>query len=186
MATEISLETREGTTVVRIVQSGFLADASWDEEYDGTRRGWGFQLRGLKLYLERHRGTARHVAWARVRRTMAPDDAWQRLTAADALVREGSLANLRPGDRFRFGSADGDVFEGEVHALVPGRDFIGTVANWNHALMRIQLDDLPLRGYRDVGLWLWTYGVGADRVTALEARWTAMLERLFPAAPSGS
>jgi uncharacterized protein YndB with AHSA1/START domain len=181
MATEVWLEARGGKTVVRIVQSGFLADASWNEEFDGTRRGWHFQLRGLKLYLERHRGMPRTVAWARRMRQEAPESAWGKLMAADALLGQGSLEGLRAGERFRFRTAAGDAFEGEVHALIPGKEFAGTVENWNHGFLRIQLDELPLRKTRDVNLWLQTWGVPEEKMRALEARWKALLERLFPA-----
>jgi uncharacterized protein YndB with AHSA1/START domain len=181
MATEIWLETRAGKTVVRLVQSGFLADPNWDGEFDGTRRGWHFQLRGLKLYLERHRGTPRIVAWARRFRQEPADAAWRKLLAADALLAEGSLEGLRPGERFRFRTSQGHVFEGEVHVLIPGREFAGIVENWNHAFLRIQLDDLPLRNYRDVNLWLQAYGVPEAEMRALESEWKALLERLFPA-----
>jgi uncharacterized protein YndB with AHSA1/START domain len=181
MATEVWLESRGGQTVVRIVQSGFLADASWDEEFDGTRRGWHFQLRGLKLYLERHRGTPRRVAWARRFRQEPADAAWRKLLAADALLAEGSLEGLRAGDRFRFRTAAGETFEGQVHAHVAGQEFAGIVENWKHGMLRIQLDELPLRNYRDVNLWLQTWGVPEERMRALESQWTALIERLFPA-----
>lgn len=186
MATEVWLESREGKTHVRIVQSGFLADAAWNEEFDGTRRGWHFQLRGLKLYLERHRGTPRLVAWARRFRDVPAEEAWRRLMARGALLAEGRFDGLRAGDRYRVRMADSAGFEGVVHAHVPGKEFSGTVENWNHALWRVQLDDLPMRNYRDVNLWLQTYGVPETRVRALESRWKALLERLFPApAPAG-
>ncbi len=181
MATEVWLEARGGKTVVRIVQSGFLADASWNEEFDGTRRGWHFQLRGLKLYLERHRGTPRVVAWARRMRDEAPEAAWRKLLASDALLAEGSLDGLRAGDRYHFVTAAGDTFEGEVHEVIPGKEFAGVVENWNHGFLRIQLDELPLRKMRDVHLWLQTWGVPEGKMRALEARWKALLERLFPA-----
>ncbi len=185
MATEVWLEARAGKTFVRLVQSGFLSNSAWDEEYDGTRRGWHFQLRGLKLYLERHRGAPRLVARARQLRDIPAEPAWQRLTAADALVYEGSLEGLRPGDRYRFRTVDGDAFEGEVHSLIPGRDFSGTAVNWNHGFLRIQLDDLPMRNYRDVNLWLQTYGVPENEMAGLESRWRALLDRLFPAPATG-
>lgn len=181
MATEVWLESRGGKTVVRLVQSGFLADASWNEEFDGTRRGWHFQLRGLKLYLERHRGTPRTVAWARRMRQEPPEPAWRKLLAADALMAQGSLDGLRAGDRYRLVTAAGDAFEGEVHAVIPGKEFAGTVENWNHGFLRIQLDELPLRKTRDVNLWLQTWGVAEGKMRALESRWKALLERLFPA-----
>ena len=182
MATEVWLEARAGKTHVRIVQSGFLADASWNEEFDGTSRGWHFQLRGLKLYLERHLGTPRLVAWVRRFRDVGMEEAWRRLMTRHALLAEGALDGLRAGDRYRFRTAAGDTFEGAVHAYIADKEFAGTVENWNHAFLRVQLDELPMRKYRDVNLWLQTYGVPEAEVRALESRWRELLDRLFPAA----
>ncbi len=182
MATEFWLEARGSKTRVRVVQSGFLADAAWDQEYDGTDRGWLFQLRGLRHYLEHHRGTPRHVAWARRLIGVPTAEAWQRVMSARGVLAEGTLDGLREGDTFSFRTVDGDRFEGRFFQSNPGRDFSGTVNNWNNALMRIQFDDLPGRGYRDAQLWISTYGVPAADVAALEQRWKAMLERVLPEA----
>jgi uncharacterized protein YndB with AHSA1/START domain len=43
-------------TLLRLVSSGFGSDASWDDEFEGTKNGWAVFLRNLRHYLERHRG----------------------------------------------------------------------------------------------------------------------------------
>lgn len=178
MATEFFIEAEQGgATCVRVVQSGFLADARWDEEYDGTRRGWMFQLRSLKHYLEHHRGSPRHVAWARRLITVPQAEAWRRVT--EALGVAGALATAREGDAIRFTSAAGDTFQCTLLTVNPPQDFCGTVANWNNALLRVQFDRLPMRGYDDAQLWLSCYGLPAAKVQALEARWTGILNDLF-------
>lgn len=180
MATEIWLESNGSKTIVRIVQSGFLADAQWDEEYTGTQRGWVFQLYGLKLYLEKHRGTPRQVAWARRMIAVPRAEAWGRVMSTSGLLREGRLDGLCADHAFSIRTVDGDRLEGTVHKYDAGEDFSALVTNWNNGLLRVQFDDLPMRGYRDAGLWLSTYGVPPADVQSLEQRWTRMLERLFP------
>ena len=182
MATDVFLEARGGKTVLRLVQSGFGPGAEWDSELDATHRGWIFQLRGLKHYLEVHRGTPRCVAWARKLISLAPEEAWQKLVRDGGLVTEGSLDGLKQGNAFRIRMATGDTFEGEVAANDAPLSFAAITRNWNRALLQIRFDDLPLRGYRDVNLWLSTYGVAEAEVRALENRWKALLDRLFPAA----
>jgi len=59
------LEARGGKTVLRLVHSGFGPGAQWDKEYDGTNRGWTFELQALKHYLEHQRGKERRAAWLR-------------------------------------------------------------------------------------------------------------------------
>jgi uncharacterized protein YndB with AHSA1/START domain len=43
-------------TLLRIVSSGFGSDASWDDEFEGTKNGWAVFIRNLRHYLERHAG----------------------------------------------------------------------------------------------------------------------------------
>ncbi len=62
LATDFHLEAQSGgRTKLRIVASGFGADASWDSLYDGTRKGWLLFALTLKHYIERHHGRARSV-----------------------------------------------------------------------------------------------------------------------------
>lgn len=180
MATEITLEARGGSTLVRLVQSGFGPGAEWDSELEGTRSGWWFQLRGLKHYLEVHRGTPRKVVWARRVISIPRAEAWKRLMSPAGLLREGRLEGLRDGERYRIATAEGDILEGVVHKVAPPTDFVGTVDSLNRAFLRVQFDDLPMRGYKDVNLWLSTYGLPAAQTDALQARWAAILERIFP------
>jgi uncharacterized protein YndB with AHSA1/START domain len=57
---EVTIEAAEGATVVRIVNSGFREDASFDDEYEGVASGWQMALATMKRWLERH-PTARRI-----------------------------------------------------------------------------------------------------------------------------
>ncbi|HUF77813.1 MAG TPA: SRPBCC domain-containing protein [Thermoanaerobaculia bacterium] len=61
---EVLIRREGGTTVLRLVNSGFLEGADWDEELEGVDSGWSQALAVLKLYLERYRGRdrAHHLA----------------------------------------------------------------------------------------------------------------------------
>jgi len=50
---EITISKEEGDTVVRLVNSGFSEDASYDDEYEGVVSGWQMALATLKRWLER-------------------------------------------------------------------------------------------------------------------------------------
>ena len=60
MAQDYYLEGKGGVTVLRLVHSGFLNTAEWDNEYNGTRTGWPMYFRILRHALTRHRGTVAH------------------------------------------------------------------------------------------------------------------------------
>ena len=59
LAVDYYLEARGGGTYLRLVHSGFGPQSEWDEEYDGVRRGWQYELRSLRHYLERDRAPGR-------------------------------------------------------------------------------------------------------------------------------
>lgn len=177
MVTEITLKARGNTTLVRLVQSGFLADSRWDAEYDGTRTGWRFQLRALKHYLERHAGASRELVWVRSIHGLPREEAWKRITASlfggKTPPAAGPVRIALPG---------GEPLEGAVLLAEPPHDFSMLVKNWNDALLRIQSDDLPLRGTRDTHFWMNTHGLEPGKADALRARVREWLEAIFPEA----
>lgn len=181
MMTEIFLESRRGKTLLRLVNSGFLAGPGWDQEYEGTRTGWAFQLFGLKNYLERHAGTPRAPVWVRAVHGLPAQEAWRRLTAAGGLF-EVAVGQLQSGQRYRLRTEGGDTLEGVIQAWNPPYDFSATVENWNHACLRLQCDDLPLRGVRDSSLWFSTYGVPHVDTDRFRTRVAQAFARLFPEA----
>ena len=89
VAVDWTIEGRGGSTTLRVVHSGFGAGGPWDDELDGSRRGWEFELRSLAHYLERHRGAARETLWLRRPTTLNPDEAWARLAPALAPLLDG-------------------------------------------------------------------------------------------------
>lgn len=181
IAVDYHIEDRGGRTVLRIVHSGFSTDAAWDGQYDGTRRGWAFELRGLKHYLEHHRGTPRVVVQAKCTCGDTPvAEAWQRLMSPQAMLAEGDLAGCGAGDRYAIVTADGDRLEGEVRIFGPPEDFCATVENLNDAFLRLRLDAGCMTSPKpEVSLSLSTYGLPAKVTDALQQRWQAMLDGLF-------
>jgi uncharacterized protein YndB with AHSA1/START domain len=176
-ATDFYLEARGGKTVLRLVHSGFSADAEWDALYDGTQRGWKFQLWSLRHYLENHLGTPRQTAYVRTfLKKFSQEEAWQRLFSAKMLALESAPKNLHVGDRYALRTAAGDYFTGIVQALNPPIEFYATVENFNNSILEVHLD--ALFGYRDVNFYLFTYGVPKEQVAGIEARTREFLQRL--------
>lgn len=157
------IEGEGGQTVLRVVHAGFGAEADWDEEYDGTVRGWRYELRGLRHYLGRHRGVSRRVAFVSTGTSLTPQACYARIMGPTGLIREGRLAGLAEGDRYRIVGSAG-AFEGSVLVNRPPLDFAGTVTNLNDALLRYEFYG------RTVRLWAAMWGVDDAVVRALEAR----------------
>lgn len=164
-----------GETVLRVVHSGFGRGAEWDQEYEGVRKGWGYELRALRHYVQHHLGADRAVAWSQVRTALPEAEAHRRVMGPAGLLHDGSIAGLAEGDRYRIVAATGDVLEGTFLRHVPGSEFSATVDGWNRAILRYFYWD------NVASIWLATYGVEAARVKDFERRWTEHLTALLPA-----
>jgi uncharacterized protein YndB with AHSA1/START domain len=171
------IEGREGRTVLRLVHSGFGHDASWDSEYDGTRRGWIFELSSLRQYLEKHAGRDRAAFW--VQRPFAPGaaGAWARMTGAGGLFSSGSVAGLGVGDRCSLTMATGERLEGRAILNAPPVEFAATVENLGDAMMRFGFEDCG--GGPVAHLWLSLWGRPKSEAQAIEERWRGLMTRLF-------
>jgi len=155
IVTDYRLETKSGKTVLRLVHSGFGDGSDWGELFDATRTGWGFQLRGLKHYLENHPGHDRVVAWAKSVYPGTRDEAWAQI---DELRRTGRARRTQGGRALRDG-------------------FVATVDGWNNGFLGVTLEDFC--GVRKANVFLSTYDVPKSDVEAFEKRWQTRLDQLF-------
>lgn len=159
--TDYRLEARGGSTLLRVVTSGFPLDAAWDGWVEGTDRGWAFELRSLKHYLERHADEPRHVVYLRRRVALPAAEAWGRLEASPdfaALLGAGDPFDRRPGGQYAAVLPDpaDELFRISVEPGAPGSDL------------------------REIVLFLSSWGDRAPRVRSLETDWGRILDRTFP------
>ncbi len=178
LALEYLLEGRGGGTVLRLVHSGFGAGGGWDDEYDGVRRGWAFELGSLRQYLEKHAGRDRAHAWARCAVGLPMDEAWRRLTGPEGIVRGGVPRGLSAGQEWAFTLATGERIEGIVLSHDPPAQLATTARNMGDGLWRIEL--FTSAGTRQASLWLSVWARPASELKPVEARWAALLARLLP------
>jgi uncharacterized protein YndB with AHSA1/START domain len=159
--TDYYIETRGGRTVVRAITSGFPLDASWDGWVEGTDRGWAFELRSLKHYLERHVDESRHVVYLRRQVSLVNHEAWMRLSG------ERELAPWLTG---------GQVFDHR-----PGTQYAAVVDDPGDALFRVSVEPGgPGTNRREIVLWLSAWGDQEERVSELRSKFGRVLQRLFP------
>ncbi len=122
LAMEFTLDTHAGKTTLRIVHSGFGDGGNWDDELESVSAGWQFELRGLKHYLEHHKGRDRHHAATHAVTALSIDEVWKRLLSPAAFaVTDGALVE---GGRVVIRAATGDQLAGTVAWHNPGHDLV--------------------------------------------------------------
>ena len=93
IASEWTVEARAGgVCVVRIVQSLFASTDDWDEQLLGTEAGIPGAFHILQLYLTHFRGQDSAFMQFHAPVGSSPEDAWEKLTAAVALLNSGTMA----------------------------------------------------------------------------------------------
>jgi len=174
---DFHLEGRGGVTTLRLVQSGFGPEADFDAEYDGISQGWPVELRSLKLYLERHRGRERQLAWSTRRSDETPDVVWQRLVGPRGLAAK--LDGLEEGDPFSLAVPGAGPIEGKTLWRPSAREFSGLAENLGLGWLRLHCEHWG--GATQVWLWLALYDQAPERVEAYRQAFERLLERLVPA-----
>ena len=178
VAYEWRVEVRSGgTCLVRLVASGFLSEADWQAEYDGTAEGWKLFLNSLRLYLLHFAGQRCASMLVQRLSEVAPDDAWRQLTGSLGLPEAPTV-----GQQVRVSNAPA---------------LSGRVERFQSRLMTLLLD-APSRGIGVVGtesfgdkgfpmVYLYLFGAGADEaIRRDQPTWLEWIARTFdPALSNG-
>jgi uncharacterized protein YndB with AHSA1/START domain len=165
LAMDYVLEGKGGSTVLRMVHSGFAAGADWDGEFDSFDRGWEIYAINLKYYLERHAGKKCIQRSFMAKSPLPREQAWSALMGTAGFDRDGTLGTPARGAPYRAITATGDELAGTVQLFAPGRDFAATVSSLDDALLRVSFEK-SRTGTFVFGVLL-TYGVDAARTDAL-------------------
>lgn len=160
------LEPQGTGTRVRVIHAGIGRGPDWDVYFDSISYGWRFELRGLRHYIERHRGSDRRPVWARKFTRMDAADAAACVLGEQGRLLRGRLANLAERDRFELQSVlsgmvvDVPNLTGTVIRNGLPRSFLATIDSLNDSLFRFEYERAR-GGGGEVWLWLSTYGLDA-------------------------
>ncbi len=176
IAMEFTLESSEGKTRLRLVHSGFGHGAAWDAELDGISEGWQAELRSLRHYLHRHRGTDRQAGRALVHTPLPRAEAWHRLVGPGGF--QLTPAQPAEGERYEVVTPNGRRYSGTVQLNLPGQTMAGTVSELEDGWFRL-LTWTDARGSTGVWAWLATYTRDAAAVGEFRAGSQEALDRLF-------
>ncbi len=176
IATDFVIEDHGARTVLRVVASGFDADAKWDDFFHGIRRGWRAELCSMRHYLEHHRGENRTVAWARANFSCSFDEAWGRLFGPTGWTSSTALDRALEGERYTLANPNGGALSGEVRIAAAPGDFTGTIDELNNGLLRVMLEP---GSQNEIGVWAHGYGIPPGRMNELQHDWQDHLTKLF-------
>lgn len=167
IVTDYHLSADGDATLLRVVTSGFSNDAGWDDWVEGTVRGWAFELRSLKHYLERHGGQDRRALFLRRRVQLSREDVWDRLT------RDAGLA-----DHWLHGERIDETPLVQLAMILdePADAMIRVSVEPVHADNAAHGDGAS----HDATLFISLWGYSASRLDAIDGEWTEALERIFP------
>jgi uncharacterized protein YndB with AHSA1/START domain len=174
IAVDYFIESKSGgETVLRIVQTGFGADAWDDETEETTKYGWTAFLANLRLYLLRHHGEPRKmVSFRHPAVALSRDEAFRRMLAVFGF---DPAAELHAGQRYAVTTTAGDRLAGVVEVFGRPINLSAIVENLGDAFLTIEIE--PGRERCRPAFWLSLYG-DADAGT-LEERFRAEVTRAF-------
>ncbi len=160
------VETQAGATTLRIVHSGFSADAEWDEEFESHLRGWRVFLHNLRHDLATQRGKACGQYVFKANTELDRGAAWNRVLRG--LDEGGAIEGKKTGDRLELVTAGGDRLAGTVQVLGPARDLAMTLDDYDGALLRIGFE--RSKGGAMIYGTVVGYGDGRPRAEALAGK----------------
>jgi len=178
LATEWTVEARAGgTCLVRVVHSMFASTDDWDNQLEGTEKGWPGFFRILRIYLTHFRGQPCSNIQVMAMTGGPHSQAWKALKGALGL--EGA----REGDR-RSASSGAPQLAGMVESTNEAEHALGILLKLEKpAPGVVSLGAFPCGGPTMVSVSFYLYGEGAAAVAAREEPlWRAWMDEHFPAA----
>ncbi len=174
---EFILEARGEKTLVRLVQSGFLGNEDWENEwFESTDHGWDFMLLGLKYTLEKHRGESRQVAWPRISSAYAREETFRRLLTPGSLFANGA-DSLLTGRPFHLTASDSLKYSGTTEFVRVNRGVCVSIRELNDALLWITIEGPP--GKIEAQMWLSAFGLPQAQLDDFYWYWQKRLKEVL-------
>jgi uncharacterized protein YndB with AHSA1/START domain len=175
------LEGKGGSTVLRLVHSGFGPEASCDDEYESTGSAW-------PVFLTMMKHSAEHgldgVCNATVFRILdrSREECWDTLMGPRGLGAGPALAHAAPGGRLAVRDASGESLDAVVRhsgSWLCCLEFPGL----RDAMLSVFCENAGGQAMLTL-TWL-LYGTAPDEAEAIRERWSEFVDRLFTRGAAG-
>jgi len=173
---EVRIELQRGTTLVKLINSGFREDAAWNDEYEGVASGWKMALAILKHYLENH--FARSKTMILVLRPASFNYEQLREYFLDEsrlahwLTTSGSIGKV--GDSCELKLLD----DGTLHGQVLGVTRREVTVSWKEIGGTLELKGFSIGPQRLLGVRIFSWRLNASEAKKIENQIEAAVDRL--------
>ena len=160
-----ALEAQGAQTIVRVIRSAPVTDATWQGIYDDVNEGWLTFFQQLKFVLERHPGADRRTVFLNGRAKSAATP-----QPAEALGL-GPVAIVPVGERYAIDTAAGEKLEGTVWYR-EANQFGLTVDGYGDGLLILNARPRTAKSHHGGGsIIVTTYGLDDGAFGRLADRW---------------
>ena len=180
---EIQIEREGGSTLVRLINSGFKEGADWDEEYEGVNSSWQMSLGILKHYLENYFGRSKQVLLVMQPAAFQYDRLLPNFLDPSKLSRwltkSGAIGKV--GDRCNLVLQDGGSLTGRVLAVTQRE----VTLSWEEIGGTLELKGFSMGPQPVVGLRCMTWKLDREAAARLKPDLEKAIARfagLFPVA----
>jgi uncharacterized protein YndB with AHSA1/START domain len=184
---EIQIEREGGSTLVRLINSGFKEGAEWDEEYEGVNSGWQMSLSNLKHYLENYFGRRKSALLifrpASVQYDRLLSNFLDPARLSRWLTKSGAIGKV--GDRCDLVLQYGGSLTGRVLAVTQRE----VTLSWDEIGGTLELKGFSMGPQRVVGVRCLTWKLDREAAARLKPdleKAVSRLAALFPVAASSA
>ena len=181
---EVKIERSGGTTVIRLVNSGFHEDAAWKEEYEGVVSGWKMSLAILKYYLENHFGRAKTAMLLVRPASFTYEQLREYFVDASKLpqwlTKSGAIGKV--GDACRLELREGGTLTGRVLADT-GRE---VTVSWEEIGGTLELKGFSMGPQRVAGVRCYSWRLKPAEMDGIKNGLSAAVERLAALLPASA
>ncbi len=161
---EFKLSEKDGRTKLSLVQSGFLDDESWDDEYLSHSRGWQYELRSLGYYLENFFGRTRQMFKGKA---LLGNTRLEDIVGPAGIFKCGSAPEI--GETFSLVLPDGRSADCRLLYARSVLDFVFTCDVLEEGLVRICLETMSSEP--TLMFWVFSWTMAQESVTQLATPW---------------
>ena len=173
---EVRIERQGGSTLVRLVNSGFREDAEWNDEYQGVVSGWEMALAILKYYLENQFGRNKTMILVLRPASFTYEQLREHFLEESKLARwltaSGSIGKV--GDACKLELRNHGTLTGQVLAVTQRE----VTVSWIEIGGTLELKGFSMGPQRMLGVRVFTWRLDAPETKKIENLMEASVDRL--------